>query len=560
MWMPLWTLSWFCIASLTSSLAVGQQSPQLDLESRTSLFLSEFNSNYVPFFVYLLSSLPFSWFCLRKLESHKLMLDQMSQFDLRHAKCSLESDRKLIEEQVLQLFDEALEPPVQVCFCAGAHAYEDDDDDHKVLVSPEDIQEIRHITSYPSRTEVVEQFNAYVRGPLSDIVVRSVGKEQSISCKLCFVVSFPLWLLGLVFVLGCDGRSECETSAIYSGYSSVSQYMAANAAINLLLQPLVNVLGLPLMLRANHLVTTCFAAYSFQILAGSILSGLVLKLMDNLFFAQRGMMVVVVTRFSTTWLAGAHKFCFGESKMLPRFGYSNMMGLDMTMPIMGHSHNSSASLPKPYLPQSSCLPLSNMEMAALLDTCDARARVAEAQVAHLMQLMEAQQQNQGLLPTGLPWQQGRSHLPTPEAHLPQRSLQQAFGGAKSEKSNPWEMEGSPASDEQDSNQSGRIERHMEQDQRRLAKKLRPKQTLRGYLEELRSEDPRCIFIVRRINKLGFRSKSALESHYSKFGKVLQVCVAHSKVKPLPNSGQTARTRPGNFGLVVMQSPAAVKKA
>lgn len=245
--------------------------------------------------------------------------------------------------------------------------------------------------------------------------------------------------------------------------------------------------------------------------------------------------------------------------MLPRFGYSNMMGLDMTMPIMGHSHNSSASLPKPYLPQSSCLPLSNMEMAALLDTCDARARVAEAQVAHLMQLMEAQQQNQGLLPTGLPWQQGRSHLPTPEAHLPQRSLQQAFGGAKSEKSNPWEMEGSPASDEQDSNQSGRIERHMEQEQRRLAKKLRPKQTLRGYLEELRSEDPRCIFIVRRINKLGFRSKSALESHYSKFGKVLQVCVAHSKVKPLPNSGQTARTRPGNFGLVVMQSPAAVKK-
>lgn len=244
--------------------------------------------------------------------------------------------------------------------------------------------------------------------------------------------------------------------------------------------------------------------------------------------------------------------------MLPRFGYSNMMGLDMTMPIMGHSHNSTA-MPKPYLPQSSCLPLSNMEMAALLDTCDARARFAEAQVAQLMQLMEAQQQNQGLLPTGLPWPQGRSHLPTPEAHLPQRSLQQAFGGAKSEKSNPWEMEGSPASDEQDSNQSGRIERHMEQEQRRLAKKLRPKQTLRGYLEELRSEDPRCIFIVRRINKLGFRSKTALESHYSKFGKVLQVCVAHSKVKPLPNSGQTARTRPGNFGLVVMQSPAAVKK-
>ena len=301
MWMPLWTLSWFSIASLTSSLAVGQQSPQLDLESRRSLFLSAFNSNFVPFFVYLLSALPFSWFCLRKIQSHKLMLDQMSQFNLRHVNCSLDSDRKLIEEQVLQLFDEALAPPVQVCFCAGAH---EDYDDHEVLVSPEDIQEIRHITSYPSGIEVLDQFNAYVRGSLSDIVLRSVGKEQSISCKLCFVVSFPLWLLGLVVVLGCDGRSECETSAMYAGYGTVSEYMASNAAINLLFQPLVNVLGLPLMLWANHLTTTCFSAYSLQILIGSVLSGLVLKLMDNLFFAQRGMLIVVVTRFSTTWLAG----------------------------------------------------------------------------------------------------------------------------------------------------------------------------------------------------------------------------------------------------------------
>ena len=229
------------------------------------------------------------------------MLDQMSHFDLRHAKCLLDSDRKLIEEQVLQLFDEALAPPVQVSFCAGEH---EEYDDHEALVSPQDIQEIRHITSYPSSTEVLDQFNAYIRGPLSDIVFRSVGTEQSISCKLCFVVSFPLWLLGLVFVLGCDGRSECETSARYAGYGTVSEYMATNAAINLLVQPLVNMLGLALMLRVNHLTTTCFSAYSLQILVGSFLSGLVLKLMDNLLFAQRGMLVVVVTRFSTTWLAG----------------------------------------------------------------------------------------------------------------------------------------------------------------------------------------------------------------------------------------------------------------
>lgn len=42
------------------------------------------------------------------------MLDQMSDFDLRNAKCTEESDRQVIEENVLNLFDEALEPPLSV--------------------------------------------------------------------------------------------------------------------------------------------------------------------------------------------------------------------------------------------------------------------------------------------------------------------------------------------------------------------------------------------------------------------------------------------------------------
>ena len=44
------------------------------------------------------------------------MLDQMAAFDLRNAKCTLESDRRVIDEQVLSLWDEALEPPVSVAF------------------------------------------------------------------------------------------------------------------------------------------------------------------------------------------------------------------------------------------------------------------------------------------------------------------------------------------------------------------------------------------------------------------------------------------------------------
>jgi len=84
-----------------------------------------------------------------------------------------------------------------------------------------------------------------------------------------------------------------------------------------------------------------------------------------------------------------------------------------------------------------------------------------------------------------------------------------------------------------------------------------RETLRTYLQELRDRDPRCVFIARRINKLGFQSKKQLDQHYSQFGEVVQVLVAHSKVKPFPNSGALPRTRPGNFGLVVMKSHDAV---
>lgn len=42
----------------------------------------------------------------------------MSEFDFRNAKCTLETDRLAIEEQVLSLFDEALEPAISVAFDA----------------------------------------------------------------------------------------------------------------------------------------------------------------------------------------------------------------------------------------------------------------------------------------------------------------------------------------------------------------------------------------------------------------------------------------------------------
>jgi len=84
-------------------------------------------------------------------------------------------------------------------------------------------------------------------------------------------------------------------------------------------------------------------------------------------------------------------------------------------------------------------------------------------------------------------------------------------------------------------------------------------TLRRHLEDLKNVDERCIFITRRINKLGFRSRVPLEQHFARYGKVVQVLVAHSKVKPFQHSSSVPRTRPGNFGLIVMDSPEAVQQ-
>ncbi|CAE7389973.1 unnamed protein product [Symbiodinium natans] len=80
-----------------------------------------------------------------------------------------------------------------------------------------------------------------------------------------------------------------------------------------------------------------------------------------------------------------------------------------------------------------------------------------------------------------------------------------------------------------------------------------------HLTHLQSEDPKCVFITRRINGMGFQSKDILHAFYGQYGKVVKVLVAHSKVKPFRRQGAQARIRPGSLGFVVMDSPEAVEK-
>jgi len=87
------------------------------------------------------------------------------------------------------------------------------------------------------------------------------------------------------------------------------------------------------------------------------------------------------------------------------------------------------------------------------------------------------------------------------------------------------------------------------------------QTLSTSLQLLSTEDPDCLFIVRRINKLGFKAARKLKQHYSAFGAVVRVLVAHSTVRGDPRVAGPARARrrPSSLGFVQMTSPEAVAK-
>merc|ERR1719464_2261340 len=88
-------------------------------------------------------------------------------------------------------------------------------------------------------------------------------------------------------------------------------------------------------------------------------------------------------------------------------------------------------------------------------------------------------------------------------------------------------------------------------------RLGKKQTLGMHLTELQEEDPRCVFIARRISSMGFRSQELLATHYSHHGEVRRVLVAHSKVKPFRSTGTKPRIRPGSLGFIVMATAESV---
>jgi len=82
-------------------------------------------------------------------------------------------------------------------------------------------------------------------------------------------------------------------------------------------------------------------------------------------------------------------------------------------------------------------------------------------------------------------------------------------------------------------------------------------TLSASLQILASVDPACLLIVRRINKLGFKAPRKLKQHFSTYGAVVRVLVAHSTVKQQGDPASRTRRRPSSLGFVHMALPSAI---
>eukprot|EP00411_Alexandrium_monilatum_P022953 CAMPEP_0175224486 /NCGR_PEP_ID=MMETSP0093-20121207/21874_1 /TAXON_ID=311494 /ORGANISM="Alexandrium monilatum, Strain CCMP3105" /LENGTH=507 /DNA_ID=CAMNT_0016518125 /DNA_START=27 /DNA_END=1551 /DNA_ORIENTATION=+ len=79
------------------------------------------------------------------------------------------------------------------------------------------------------------------------------------------------------------------------------------------------------------------------------------------------------------------------------------------------------------------------------------------------------------------------------------------------------------------------------------------ETLRMHLRSLIEVDSGRILIVRKINRLGFASPELLKQHYSWYGNVERVLVAHSRVKSSVFAAMkyASRLRPSGLGFIVM---------
>jgi hypothetical protein len=102
-------------------------------------------------------------------------------------------------------------------------------------------------------------------------------------------------------------------------------------------------------------------------------------------------------------------------------------------------------------------------------------------------------------------------------------------------------------------QNGGARRHMRSRKRMCLLRIA------SHLNELEKEDPNKILILRRINRLGFKSGEILKEHYERYGEVRKVLLsnAHTRNDDTPYQ---VRLRPSGIGYVLFERAEDAERA
>ncbi|CAE6970901.1 HCc2 [Symbiodinium natans] len=221
------------------------------------------------------------------------MLQQMAEFDVRAAKCTVAADRQAVQQQVQELF-------------RSEHPW-------STREGPDSVDEGELCTEVKLQTLALEfcdpldRFNTYIRGTLRESVIAQIGNELEVPWQMCLAAFLPMIFYSSVNILGCD-NGPCLESARLSGYSSVAQYMVVQAVGWALCIVMAFPLTYPILLRMVKLVlshgdgpvhqvlacTCCPLAFEYSYVCGGLIWAALVSLVESYSATQLIVFLVIM--------------------------------------------------------------------------------------------------------------------------------------------------------------------------------------------------------------------------------------------------------------------------
>lgn len=210
-----------------------------------------------------------------KMHNHACMLGQTKEYRLKEAKCTVESDRPLVEQQIKQLFQA--------------------------------VPNLGEASNSTQRQEALTRFDNFMQQDFKHQIAERVGVDDSLNYPLALLVLLPMLFDSIANVLGCDGM-PCDVSSISEGYNSVRQYMITNSLCWTVGCLFIYPTTYPVMLGLIKMVTKYFtgwrrnvvgvlcsmSAYFYMAYCEGSVSGLVLNAVVSSYWQWKAALTVVL--------------------------------------------------------------------------------------------------------------------------------------------------------------------------------------------------------------------------------------------------------------------------